>query len=215
MTRTQEHAHPTDLALKRAHRSLAPAPDRAHYYPTQKTLLVKLVAEATSGKVLGVQVVGPGEVVKRIDVVATALMYGATIDDLPDIDLGYAPPYAPAVDNLAHAANILRNKRDGLADAISSQELKQKLEQGEDLVLLDVRTPAEYEQMRLEDPRIRLIPLGELRSSLDTLPRDKEIIAFCKISLRGYEALTILKGAGFEKVRFLDGGLVAWPYPLS
>ncbi len=73
-----------------------------------------------------------------------------------------------------------------------------------------VRRPAEYEQIRL--PEATLIPLGALRGRLDELPKDKQIVAFCKISLRGYEAGLILKAAGFEKVRVTDGGIAMWPF---
>jgi rhodanese-related sulfurtransferase len=118
------------------------------------------------------------------------------------------------VDPLAHAANVLRNKRDGLARAIPPQQLKAKLDDPADpVVLLDVRTPPEREQMQLRDPRVVWIPLGQLRKRLAELPRDKEIVCFCKVSQRGYEAQRILDGAGFANVKFLDGGLVAWPYP--
>jgi len=193
--------------------ALVPGPDRAHYYPTAATLLVKLVADATTGKLLGAQALGPGEAVKRIDVMATALSFGATIDDIPDLDLGYAPPYSTAVDPLAHAANVLRNKRDGLARALSPQQVKAKVETSERLVLLDVRTPPEREQIQLRDSRVTWIPLGQLRKRCSELPRDQEIICFCKVSQRGYEAQRILDGEGFQDVKFLDGGLVAWPYP--
>jgi rhodanese-related sulfurtransferase len=57
-----------------------------------------------------------------------------------------------------------------------------------------------------------LVPLGALRAKLESLPRDKEIVTFCKISLRGYEAQKILNAAGFSKVRFMDGGILTWPY---
>jgi len=194
--------------------ALAPAPDHAHYYPGAKVILVKLIADARTRRVLGIQVVGPGEAVKRVDVVATALCTGATVDDLAYLDLGYAPPYSGALDHVIHAANIIRNKLDGIAKAISPIEVKAKMDAGEDFVFLDVRGPAEYEAMRIEDPRVKLIPLGKLRSSLDQLPKDKEIITFCKISLRGYEAQRILEGAGFEHVRFMDGGVIAWPYEI-
>lgn len=192
--------------------ALTPAPDRAHYYPTNKPILVKLIADAGSGKILGGQVVGPGECAKRIDVLATALHYGATIDDVPSYDLSYAPPYSTPIDNIAVAANVLRNKRDGLARSISPQEVHEKMQQGDGFVLLDVRTPGEIEQMRIDNPRVTVIGLGKLRERLDELPRDKEIIAFCKISLRGYEAQRILDAAGFSNVKFMDGGVVAWPY---
>jgi NADPH-dependent 2,4-dienoyl-CoA reductase/sulfur reductase-like enzyme/rhodanese-related sulfurtransferase len=196
--------------------ALVPGPDRAHYYPTHAALLVKLVARAADGKLLGAQIVGPGDAVKRIDVLATALQFGATIDDLADLDLGYAPPYSMAVDPLAHAANVLRNKRDGIAVALTPQELKAKLDAASDpMVLVDVRTPGEVQQLALQDPRVVYIPLGKLRERAGELPRDHEIICFCKVSVRGYEAQRILQGLGFADVKFLDGGLTAWPYPLK
>jgi rhodanese-related sulfurtransferase len=194
--------------------ALAPAPDHAHYYPGAKVIYVKLVADADTRKVLGIQVVGPGEAAKRVDVVATALSFGATIDDLGTLDLGYAPPYSGALDNVIHAANIIRNKLAGIANTISPVEVKAKMDAGEAFVLLDVRGPAEYETMRIQDSRVKLVPLGKLRASLDQLPKDQEIIPFCKISLRGYEAQCILEGAGFENVRFMDGGVVGWPYEI-
>jgi rhodanese-related sulfurtransferase len=171
-----------------------------------------MVADAKTRKVLGVQVVGPGEAAKRVDVIATALSFGATLEDVANLDLGYAPPYSGALDNIIHAANILRNKLDGVARTLSPLEVKEKMDAGETFVLLDVRGPAEYEAMRIEDERVRLIPLGKLRASLGDLPQDAEIIPFCKISLRGYEAQCILEGAGYKNVRFMDGGVVGWPY---
>jgi NADPH-dependent 2,4-dienoyl-CoA reductase/sulfur reductase-like enzyme/rhodanese-related sulfurtransferase len=194
--------------------TLSPAPDHAHYYPGAKVIYIKMIADAKTRKVLGAQVVGPGNAAKRVDVVATGLYFGATVDDLATFDLGYAPPYSGALDNVIHAANILRNKLDGVAHTITPQEVKAKMDDGESFVLLDVRGPAEYEAMRIEDHRVQLLPLGKLRASLEELPKDAEIIPFCKISLRGYEAEKILEGAGFENVRFMDGGVVGWPYEI-
>jgi NADPH-dependent 2,4-dienoyl-CoA reductase/sulfur reductase-like enzyme/rhodanese-related sulfurtransferase len=195
--------------------SLAPAPDRAHYYPGSKPIFVKLIADARGGRFLGAQVVGPGECAKRIDVLATAMHFGGTMDDVPALDLAYAPPFAAPVDNVAHAANVLRNKRDGIASTITPQEVYGKLQSAEDFVLLDVRTPAEIDEMRIDDPRVVYIGLGKLRDRLAELPRDKEIITYCKISQRGYDAQRILAGAGFRNVKFMDGGLTAWPYELK
>lgn len=192
--------------------SLVPSPDCAHYYPANKTVVVKVVADAESGRVLGAQALGPGEVVKRTDVVATAITFGASLEQLANLDLGYAPPFSTAIDVAAHAANVARNKIAGLARSVAASEVKKKLEAGDDFILLDVRSPKEYEQERIEDPHVRLVPLGKVRERISELPRDKEIISFCKLSLRGYEAATILTGAGFTNVKFMDGGLVGWPY---
>jgi len=191
-------------------RALAPAPDKAHFMPAAKPLLLKLVVEKKSRRLLGAQATGPGVGDKRIDIAAMAITAGMTVDQLANADLCYAPPYAPAMDNIITAANVARNKLDGRMTGVSAGEVHRMLEDEVDFVLLDVRSPAEYEKVRLR--RSTLIPLGALRSRLDELPRDKEIITFCKISLRGYEAALILQAAGFEKVRVMDGGVAMWPF---
>ncbi len=189
---------------------LAPAPDKAHFMPQAKVLMLKLIADRTTRKLLGAQAIGPGAGDKRIDIAAMALTTGMTVDQLANVDLCYAPPFAPAMDNIITAANVVRNKIDGYMEGVSSAEVHKMLEEKRDFVFLDVRSPQEYEQVRL--PGSTLIPLGSLRGRLDELPKDKDVIAFCKISLRGYEAALILKAAGFKKVRVLDGGLIMWPF---
>lgn len=190
--------------------ALAPGPDKAHYMPQAQPLLMKLVADRQTGRLLGMQTVGPGDGAKRIDVAATAISGGMTLDDIANLDLSYAPPYAPAMDNLITAANVARNKRDGWMVGISAEALHRKLTSGEDFFFLDVRSPQEHAEVRL--PKAVLIPLGALRKRLNEIPKDKEIVAFCKISLRGYEAALILKAAGFENVKVLDGGVAMWPF---
>jgi len=189
---------------------MAPGPDRAHYMPHAASLLLKLVVDSRSRRLLGAQAVGPGSGDKRIDVAAMAITTGMTVDQLANADLCYAPPYSPAMDNIITAANVARNKLDGHMVGISSQEVHQMMEAKKDFVLLDVRSPAEYEEVRL--PGSILIPLGELRDRVDALPKDKEIVTLCKVSLRGYEAALILKAAQFKNVRVMDGGIAMWPY---
>lgn len=190
--------------------AMVPGSDRAHYMPEAKTLLMKIIADKKTGKLLGVQVTGPGEGAKRIDVAATAISAGMTLDQLAQLDLSYAPPYASAMDNLITAANVARNKRDGFMVGISAELVQKKIVNGEDFVFLDVRSPQEYAQTHL--PKSTLIPLGALRKRLAEIPRDKEIITYCAISLRGYEASLILRAAGFKDVKVLDGGMAMWPY---
>jgi len=189
--------------------------DKTHYYPGHDNLVLKLIVEAGSRKVLGAQGIGAGEVIKRIDVVATALNFGATVDDLADLDLGYAPPFNTPIDPVHHTANIVRNKIDGVAVTISARELHEKLAGDDDFVLLDVRTPEQFKYRHIEDPRVMLVTLGELRRRLAEVPRDKEIITLCALGVRSYEAQRILTGAGFKDVKFLEGGLQGWPYDLD
>ncbi len=192
---------------------LSPAPDRAHFYPEAKPIALKLVADKATGRLLGLQAVGPGAADKRIDAAATAISFRATADQISHLDLAYAPPFSAAMDNLIVAADILKNKLNGHARGISPAEVKQMMDDEDDFILLDVRSPAEHAAVRIAGAM--LVPLGALREKLDTLPKDKEIIAFCKISLRGYEAQKILNAAGFDKVRFMDGGILTWPYALE
>ncbi len=192
--------------------AITPGPDRAHYYPGAKPLFLKGVADRATGRLLGVQAAGPGEASKRLDVAALAIANRIPLDGIVLADLSYAPPYSNAMDNLVHLATTLENKIRGLAEACSPLELREMMDGGRDYVLLDVRTPAEFTEGRIADSRLAFIPLGKLRERLGDLPRDREIVAYCKTSLRGYEAMCTLKGAGFGKVRFLDGGLAAWPF---
>ena len=189
---------------------LVPDTDRPHYMPTAKPLIIKLVVDSRTRKLLGAQAVGPGAGDKRVDVAAMAITAGMTVDQLSKVDLCYAPPYSPALDNIITAANVARNKLDGQVVGITPMEVKARLDGNEDFVLLDVRSPAEHQQEHLTGST--LIPLGALRSRLGELPKEKEIIAFCKVSLRGYEAAKILQGAGFKRARVMDGGMAVWPF---
>ena len=191
---------------------LSPAHDKAHFFPGAKPIVLKLIAQRPSGRLLGLQAVGEGAVDKRLDAAATAITFGATAEQMSQVDLAYAPPYSAALDNLIVAADILKNKLAGHARGISSRDVKRKFDEEDDFILLDVRSPAEHGEVGIEGAK--LIPLGMLRERLEELPRDKEIIAFCKISLRGYEAQKILDAAGFQNTKFMDGGILAWPYPL-
>ncbi|MDY7010630.1 MAG: rhodanese-like domain-containing protein, partial [Planctomycetota bacterium] len=174
------------------------------------TLMLKLVADSKTRKLLGAQAIGPGDGDKRINVAAMAITAGMTVDDLANADLCYAPPFSPVMDNIITAANVAKNKLNGDMVGASLAEVHQMLQDKREFILLDVRSRGEYDQVRL--PGSTLIPLGTLRNRIDELPKDKEIITFCKISLRGYEAALILKAAGFKKVRVMDGGVVMWPY---
>ncbi len=192
-------------------------PALPHYIPQSKPLVIKMVASRGNRKLLGLQIVGMGNAAERLDVAATALFFGATVDQLAVLDLGYAPPYSPPIDPIAAAAHLLANKLDGLARGISPLEARKRMQNGNgnDLVLLDVRTPDEFRMVRLPDDRVVHIPLGALREAVSQLPRDKDILAFCKVSMRGYEAQRILNAEGMDRVCFIEGGLLGWPFELA
>jgi NADPH-dependent 2,4-dienoyl-CoA reductase/sulfur reductase-like enzyme/rhodanese-related sulfurtransferase len=192
--------------------SVAPRGEYAHYYPDSKSIIIKMIADRETSKLLGAQVIGPGEGVKRIDVAASVLRFGGGVKDVADLDLGYAPPFSTAIDPVAHAANIIRNKIEGLAHGISSMDLKTRLEGKGDFILLDVRTRGEVETEPFNDSRVVHIPVQDLRRRYEELPKDREIITFCRTSVRAYGAERILSGRGFKDVKFLDGSLKAWPF---
>ncbi len=193
--------------------TIAPRDDYSGYIPGNKKTIIKLIADRESCKVLGCQVVGEGEGVKRIDVVVTAMKFGSNLKAIADLDLGYAPAYSTAIDAIAHAANILRNKIQGIAHGVSPLELKAKLDAGEDFILLDVRRRDEFDKCTFKDARCLHIPVTEIKERADEIPRGKEIITFCVIGVRAYIAERILRGLGFDQAKYLDGCLTSWPYP--
>jgi len=195
--------------------SLVPTFDHATYYPGAREIMVKLMANKADGRLLGGQAVGMGETAKRIDVLATALNFGATVNDLANLDLGYAPPYNSALDPLHNAANVIRNKMTRQARSLSPLEVKKKIDNGERFVLLDVRSPQEWNAEHIEAGQVKLIPLPELRHRLDELSADEEIVVLCRTSIRAYQAQRILDGVGFKDVKFMDGSLAAWPYKVT
>ena len=188
-------------------------PDLPHYMPDNKPLVIKMIASRRDRKLIGVQVVGPGNGAKRLDVAAGMILMGGTMDELADVDFGYAPPYSTALDPLAACAHMLTNKLDGIAKGISAFEAKKRIDE-DNVLLLDVRTPEEFQTMQLPY-NVLHIPLGALRGKAAELPKDKDILAFCKISLRGYEAQRILNAAGFDRVQFIEGGIVGWPFEVK
>ncbi len=179
-----------------------------------RLLVTKLVADRCRGQILGAQCVGPGDVSKQLAIWAMAVRGHMTVNDLANADLPYAPPYSLAIDHSIATAHILQNKLTGRMAGVSAIDVKRMLDSGKPPFLLDTRGPDEYEQARLGVGE-HLIPLGALRSRLGELPPDRnaEIVCYCKISLRGYEAARILQGNGWKNVKVLEGGIAAWPYP--
>jgi len=178
-----------------------------------KLLITKLVADKKTGKILGAQCVGPGDVSKQIAQWAMAIKGNLTVDDVANADLPYAPPFSSAIDHTICTAHVMQNKLSGLMHGISASAVKKKVDKNDNVFLLDVRDADEYEEIRLGIGET-LIPIDALRRRLSEILVDKkkEIICFCKISLRGYEAERILASHGWKNVKVMEGGINAWPY---
>jgi NADPH-dependent 2,4-dienoyl-CoA reductase/sulfur reductase-like enzyme/rhodanese-related sulfurtransferase len=192
--------------------ALAPGFDRASYYPGAQMITVKLIADSTTGRVLGGQITGKGEVARRADVLVTTISLNGTVDDIANLDLAYSPPFNGAMDVLHHAANTVRNKRAGQARSVSAAEVNQRISAGEDFILLDVRSQQEWNDAHIEACQCRLLPLNKLLEEVSSLPKDARIVTLCRTSIRAYQAQRMLEGEGFTDVRFMDGSIVAWPY---
>jgi rhodanese-related sulfurtransferase len=151
---------------------------------------------------------------KQIAQWAMAIQGHLTVEDIVNSDLPYAPPFSLAIDHFIATAHIIQNKMKGRMKGISAMEVKRKIMSNESPFLLDVRESIEFERMRLGVGET-LISLGALRKRMNELPEDKEkeIICFCQISLRAYEAALVLEDKGWKNVAVMEGGVAAWPYP--
>jgi NADPH-dependent 2,4-dienoyl-CoA reductase/sulfur reductase-like enzyme/rhodanese-related sulfurtransferase len=188
---------------------LVPSVDKSHFIAGGRPILVKIIADRESGKVLGCQVVGQGDVVRQADVISTVIRYGGSLEDIADLDLCYAPPFGTPIGAAAHTANFVRNKINGLAETVSIYQMIEMIKSG-DAVILDIRSPAEAESIKFGDEKTICIPQSELRSRMDGIPKDKEIVVVCQVAVRSYEAARALKGLGFDNVKFLEGGVSLW-----
>lgn len=190
---------------------VVPGFDRLGYMPGAGRIVVKLLAEEGTERVLGVQAVG-ANVDKRIDTIVAALSFGATLEDLANLDIAYAPPFNGPIDNLATAANVLHNKMAGQMRGINPKDFEAMRAKG-DYLFVDVRTPGEVAANRVAGvPRRINIPLDEVRERELPCAEDELVITSCQIDLRGYEAEVMLRAKGYKDVRSLEGGMSGWPY---
>ncbi len=175
----------------------------AGYYPGATPMSIKVVFAPETGRLLGAQIVGYYGVDKRIDELAFAIKRGCTVNDLTAIEHAYAPPYSSAKDPVALAGYVAGNILSGKMNPITWRELRDI--DKSTITLIDVRTPVEFATGTI-DGAIN-IPLDDMRRQLDRIPRDKPIVLFCGVGLRGYLASNILKQRGFKDVRNLSGGI--------
>lgn len=176
---------------------IVPIDDKAHYYPDSKMIIIKLIADKNSQRVLGAQIFGEGNVDKQIDIVATAITFNATIGDLQNLDLAYAPPFSTAIHPLGHVANVLLNKIDGAVKIVRYNDF---IENQEDYKLADVNKKTQLEG-------IPFIDLATLNGKLDEFEYDDKILLVCARGKRAYLAYNRMKHFGYKDVQILEGGL--------
>ncbi len=178
--------------------------DHSHapYYPGAKPILIKIVAEEGTGRVLGAQVLGERGIDKRVDVLATAIAGKMSVFDLETLDLAYSPPFGSANDPINTAGFVASHIARGDLVTVAADSWEPDGE-----FLLDVRDPDELEEFGKLENSVN-IPLAQLRDRLSELPRDQRIITFCQKGQRGYLAACALHGRGFEDVANLRGGFL-------
>lgn len=175
----------------------------AGYYPGATPMTVKVIFAPDSGRLLGAQAVGHEGVDKRIDLLAQVIKRGGTVSDLTITEHAYAPPYSSAKDPVALAGYVAENILTGRMRPIYWRELRDMDKTA--VTLIDVRTADEFATGAIGGAIN--IPLDDLRDRLDSIPRDKPVILYCGVGLRGYLASNILRQRGFDDVRNLVGGL--------
>jgi NADPH-dependent 2,4-dienoyl-CoA reductase/sulfur reductase-like enzyme/rhodanese-related sulfurtransferase len=182
--------------------SLTHSANHAGYYPGAVPVSVKLLFSPDDGKVLGAQVIGLDGVDKRVDVFATAIMSGATVANLEELELAYAPPYGSAKDAVNIAGYVAHNILKGDVEPVYWNEIE-RLRDHEHYFILDDRTPKECESGMIKGAVN--IPVDELRSRFTEIPRDRPVLVYCQVGLRGYVGCRILQQNGFKAVN-LSGG---------
>ena len=172
------------------------------YYPGASPISIKALYNKENKKILGAQALGVSGVDKFIDVIATSIKFKATIDDLSELELAYAPPFLSAKSPANMLGFIGQNIEDGLLEQVFMEDLKNYNEK--ENIILDVREELELIGGKF-DNSIN-IPLSELRKRYNELPKDKEIWTYCAVGLRGYIASRFLSQKGY-KVKNLAGGI--------
>jgi len=181
------------------------AADHATYYPGATQINFKVLFNPENGKILGAQAVGKQGVDKRIDVIATMLRGGMTVFDMEDAELSYAPPYGSAKDVINQAGFVASNVIRGDHEICLPEKA---IECDDNLFMLDVRNPSEIGTIGTIGGSVN-IPLPMLRDRLSELPKDRPIMVFCAVGLRGYVAYRMLKQYGFS-VKNLTGGYTSY-----
>jgi NADPH-dependent 2,4-dienoyl-CoA reductase/sulfur reductase-like enzyme/rhodanese-related sulfurtransferase len=176
----------------------------AGYYPGSERVSLKVLFDKGTGKILGAQGVGLDGIDKRIDVIATAIYAGLTVQDLMNLELAYAPAFGSAKDAINQAGYVGDNVYTGKTENVQWHEIEQLQNAG--TVLIDVRNDSENEAGAI--PGSILIPVNELRNRIDEV-KGKDLVVHCAVGQRGHTAVQLLSGHGI-KARNLSGGYTTW-----
>lgn len=182
--------------------------DKVGLMPNSNPLHFKLLFEVPTGKILGAQAIGRGNVDKRIDVIATIIMMDGTLEDLKELELCYAPIFGTARDVVNHAAMVGLNLLNGVFRQVPVSKVRELVET--DAFIIDVREREEYEAGHLINAVN--IPLSEIRQRVDEIPKDRPVYLHCRSSQRSYNAIMALQHMGFDNLYNISGSFLGISY---
>ncbi|QDQ01008.1 pyridine nucleotide-disulfide oxidoreductase [Lysinibacillus fusiformis] len=180
------------------------APDKVGLMPNSNPLHFKLVYEVPTGKILGAQAIGKGNADKRIDVIATMITMGGTLDDLKELELSYSPMFSTARDVVNLAALVAQNQLFGHYQQVEVDAVRDLVENN--AYILDVREKNEYEVGHLINAIN--IPLSELRERMNEIPKEVPIYVHCRSGQRSYNAVMALQNNGYPNVYNVAGSFL-------
>ncbi|AGF56624.1 NADPH-dependent 2,4-dienoyl-CoA reductase/sulfur reductase-like enzyme [Clostridium saccharoperbutylacetonicum] len=178
--------------------------DKVGIMPSSAPMHFKLLFEVPTGKILGAQAIGKGDVTKRIDVVATAIKFGGTIEDLKDLELCYAPPFSTAKDVVNYAGYVGSNLLNGDFKQVNVDLVRGLVEHN--AYIIDVRERGEYANGHIKNAVN--IPLSELRQRVNEIPKEKPVYLHCRTGQRSYNATLALQNLGYNNVYNITGSFL-------
>lgn len=185
--------------------------DKVSIMPGSEPMHLKLIFECPTGRILGAQAIGKGNVDKRIDVIATMITMGGTLEDLKELELCYSPVFGTAKDAVNQAALVGLNILYGRVKQVPVTKVRELVEAG--AYIVDVREAEEYQKGHVINAVN--IPLSELRERICEIPQDKPVYLYCRTSQRSYNACLVLTHRGYRQVYNISGsfqGLCLYEY---
>ena len=178
--------------------------DKVGLMPNANPMYFKLIFEVPTGRVLGAQAIGKGNVDKRIDVIASVIKFGGIIEDLKDLELCYAPPFGTAKDVVNFGGYVASNVLERRFKQEHFSKVRELLEAGE--CIIDIREKGEYAEGHLKG--VPNIPLSELRERVNEIPKDRTVYLQCRSGQRSYNACLLLQNLGYTNVVNVTGGIL-------
>lgn len=182
--------------------------DKVGIMPDARPLHFKLIYEVPTGKILGGQAIGMGDVAKRVDIVATLIKLGGTVEDLKDLELCYAPPYSTAKDVVNYAGYIASNLLNGDFKQVNVDKVRELVENNE--YIIDVREIREFENGHIKGAKN--IPLSQLRERVNEIPKDVPVYLHCRTGQRSYNATLALQNLGYNNIYNVTGSFLGLSY---